>query len=551
MKPWSDEPFLYSVPSGEPVSLEPFHYAIVGQTQYSGKTTLIKRLASWAADQGFRVLIFDTKETEVDYAGFGREVPVCLRETTDSFVLIGLLESMFKRRLTPYYATLSRISEGAEGFEDIIVRAKEMEARTRSSWLRDACRVLYDLLERLQAETSKVESVPRLRLYKGLNRMVINEFSLEAQQIIVKNAFEDALREYKRDLIIVLDEAFKFLPQGYSSAATKSVMQVITQGAKTGLYTWVSTQFLAVTDKDPLKACAIKFLGTQDHATEVKHTLDLIPEVRGRFSKDDIMRLRLGHWILVRKRPPDVRVVYAVPLGVPSSVGRKVAVGEITPEFVRDSYLKKVEVEEDMVWRERYENLEKEVIHLKEQNKALRERNEEMQKALAELRTSKVEPIDHLKAENKLLRNKLKRYETYLETFRELQEVLTKMLHLSHVPISAGETAPSKIDVTVQQPSITVKVSRKPLNLTDRDLRGRIAIVYSEDAFGDRWFSVSDVVRAFQTHAWPRDPRISKALDEFTRWGYFEKKKAGKKPIYRVVIKPEEAKARGLLRVEE
>jgi len=77
------------------------------------------------------------------------------------------------------------------------------------------------------------------------------------------------------------------------------------------------------------------------------------------------------------------------------------------------------------------------------------------------------------------------------------------------------------------------------------------SLSFSEDAFGDRWFSVSDVVRAFQTHAWPRDPRISKALDEFTRWGYFEKKKAGKKPIYRVVIKPEEAKARGLLRVEE
>ena len=93
--------FLFSVPSGEPVSLEPFHYAIIGQTQFSGKTTLIKRLASWAAAQGFKVLIFDTKETEADYAGFGNEVPVCLRETTDSFVLIGLLESMFKRRLTP------------------------------------------------------------------------------------------------------------------------------------------------------------------------------------------------------------------------------------------------------------------------------------------------------------------------------------------------------------------------------------------------------------------------------------------------------------------
>jgi hypothetical protein len=37
--------FLFAMPSGEPVALEPFHYAIIGQTQFSGKTTLIKRLS--------------------------------------------------------------------------------------------------------------------------------------------------------------------------------------------------------------------------------------------------------------------------------------------------------------------------------------------------------------------------------------------------------------------------------------------------------------------------------------------------------------------------
>lgn len=72
--------FLFTVPSGEPVSVEPFHYAIVGQTQFSGKTTLIKRLSRWAVDRGLKVLIFDTKETVEDYSGFGREIPVCLRE---------------------------------------------------------------------------------------------------------------------------------------------------------------------------------------------------------------------------------------------------------------------------------------------------------------------------------------------------------------------------------------------------------------------------------------------------------------------------------------
>jgi len=58
------------------------------------------------------------------------------------------------------------------------------------------------------------------------------------------------------------------------------------------------------------------------------------------------------------------------------------------------------------------------------------------------------------------------------------------------------------------------------------------------------------VVKAFHSHAWKRDPRITIVLDEFAQWGYFEKQYAGKKPIYRVRLKPEEAKAKGLLRIE-
>jgi hypothetical protein len=49
---------------------------------------LVKRWKDWAIDQDYRVLIFDTKKTEADYASFGKEVSACLRETRDSFALI-------------------------------------------------------------------------------------------------------------------------------------------------------------------------------------------------------------------------------------------------------------------------------------------------------------------------------------------------------------------------------------------------------------------------------------------------------------------------------
>jgi uncharacterized small protein (DUF1192 family) len=573
--------FLFSVPTGEPVAIEPFHFAIIGQTQFSGKTTLIKRLSEWAVSQGFKVLVFDSKETEADYSGFGRDVPVCLRETTDSFVLIGLLESMFKRRLTPYYATLSRLTEGARGFNDIIARARELEARTRSSWLRDACRVLYDLLERLQTETSRVETVPELKLHDGINRMAINNFTLEAQQLIIKNAFEDALRVYKSNLILVLDEAFKYLPEKWSSAATRAVMNVITQGAKTGLYVWLASQFLAVTDKDPLKACAVKFLGTQDHITEVKHTLDLIPEARGKFTADDIMKLKLGHWVLVRKRPPLVGIVYSLPVGVPEEVGVDVAKGIRTPESVRDEYLKPklVEVDQELVWKEKYE--EEHRIR-KEFEKRLGEYSEQVKLLQAEIKTleAKIEEarqeayrdamqkldelkkqwnieeyqktIMMLKDEKATLEAELKK----LEPLKAFGEALTKFLaECSNVRVAGFEPAasmPSEVSVAIQQPTLTIQKRTPPLSLDDSSLEGKIAIVYAEGELPkDKWFSVSDVTKAFQRHGWKQDPRTSSALDKFCQWGYFVKQMSGKRPDYRIKLDVEEAKKRGLLRILE
>ena len=558
--------FLFAVPTGESVALEPFHYAIIGQTQFSGKTTLIKRLSEWVAAQGYTVLIFDTKETEADYAGFGNEVPVCLRETTDSFVLIGLLESMFKRRLTPYYATLSRLTEAARGFDDIIKRAKDLESKTKSAWLRDACRVLYDLLERLQSETSKVETVPKLKLYPGINRMSINDFSLEAQQLIMKNSFEDLLRVYRRKTIGVIDEAFKFLPQGYSSAATRAIMNMMTQGAKTELFGWISTQFLAVTDKDPLKACAVKFLGTQDHVTETKHTLDLIPEARGKFSADDIMKLKLGHWVLVRKRPMYVGVVYALPVGVPESVGVEVARGIRTPEFVRDHFLKpKMEVDET-VWKEKYEQLEKRFAAIRTEifNELKKEFEgkieEERQKAFHEA-LQKVDEIKkqwnveeyqqtimQLKDAKATLEAELKK----LEPLKALKEALINAFGLPAGPpgIEPGTSAPSEVTVQREVPALTVQTLRKQLVLSTDNAQGRAALLYAEGFFDEEERSIGAVQKEMIRRGWPKDPRLSGFLDELCSWGYLRKRRTDRW-LYQAAMKSSDARSKGLLKEVE
>jgi len=378
--------------TGEPVHIPVFHMAVTGQTQLSGKTTIIKTLAQQAVEKhGYRVLVFDTKENMEDFKDFGEPVPICMKDTTDSLVLINLAESIFGRRITQYYSVLTWMTQDAETLQDVIDRANKKIDELKESWFRGACITLSDLLTRLQKQLTQVETVDTLQLPHRINRMVLNYFDRESQQVYVKYALEDALRRYKHKLIIILDEAFKFIPQRYGSVCKKAIQDVITQGAGTGLYIWITTQFLAPTDKDPLKACAVRLLGTQDHVTEATHTLDLIPKARQRgFDKDTIMTLPLGHFVTITKSY--AKLVYAVPRGVPLKEAEKVALGALSPEHVRDHYLKNRHEDKEAEETGRLKTL------ISRLEKNIRERETETARRLDQL-THRVEELEKLRGE--------------------------------------------------------------------------------------------------------------------------------------------------------
>lgn len=354
-------------------------------------------------------------------------------------------------------------------------------------------------------------------------------------------------------------------------------MNVITQGAKTGLYTWIATQFLAVTDKDPLKACAVKFLGTQDHITEVKHTLDLIPEARGKFSPDDIMKLKLGHWILVRKRPAFVGVVYALPVGVPGKVGVEVAQGIRTPEQVRDQFLKpRIEVDEEEMYREKYEEekrkraeLEKQFVDIRteiynEVKKEFEKRiDEERQKAFREA-LQKVEEIKkqwnikeyqqtimQLKDDKQNLEVQLKKLEPLLALKEALIKVFGEIGGGAPQPgFEPGSSVPSDVTVQREVPALTIQVIRKPLVLTTDNAQGRAALLYAEGFFDEEERTISAVQKEMMRRGWPKDPRLSVFLDEMCSWGFLRKRRTDRW-LYRAAMKSNEARGKGLLKEVE
>ena len=115
----------YEAGTGKEVWIPIFHMLIAGQTQKSGKTSTLKMLAHQVVLKGYKVLIFDSKANMQEFNNFGQEIPICLRETTDSLTLLGLLESVFTRRLpAQYLATLSRITQNADTFKKVLENAE-------------------------------------------------------------------------------------------------------------------------------------------------------------------------------------------------------------------------------------------------------------------------------------------------------------------------------------------------------------------------------------------------------------------------------------------
>lgn len=333
-----DSLFLgYEVGTGKPVEVEIFHMLVTGQTQKSGKTTCLKALATQVVQKGYKVLILDTKTQIQDYEGFGEQIPVCVEQTTDALILRDLLESINTRAISKLQATLTTLASDTSTFDEVLEKAIQMrETPKLSSFKKDALIILVDLLKRLIATTKRVETTSELILPYDINRMTINEFAIEGQQLIANTVFKQVLKKFKR-VVVILDEAHKFLPQKRSSPCKTKVQSFVTQSAITECFLWESTQFLAPTDKDAMKAMPIKLLGKQDHSTEVEHALSLIPgtigKTRGDITKDTLMTLKIGHFILVHD-DGEVTQVYVQPPDADPDDCIKVAKGLMGPKDI-------------------------------------------------------------------------------------------------------------------------------------------------------------------------------------------------------------------------
>lgn len=325
--------------TGKAVILPMKHLIASGITQGSGKTTVLRALV---ARSGARVLAFEIKPHAKDWLPHGRRVPVLLHGSLDEVTLKELLEAEGQFGMKSEFPTIIRACAGARDLHEVLARISaklnppppppgEKPQRT-DRHERNALLILETLLRRILDQMALVETSDRLELRKGLNVLDISMMTEEAQQVAVK-AVADYLYEKESNVVLVLDEAQKFVPEGRKSAARHSVVRLVKEGGSRRIWLWFASQAITSISKETLKQTEIFILGRQREINECRRVIDQLPLPDAlKPTADQVQHLPLGYWYISAGDDPVVEA-YAWPDWAGAGIAKTAAItGQTVPK---------------------------------------------------------------------------------------------------------------------------------------------------------------------------------------------------------------------------
>ena len=320
----------YEIGTGEPVTIKLSHVIATGITQLSGKTTtqegLIKRSHRHA-------IVFKTKVGESGFSE-GTIIPPYFKERSDWQYVSSLLEATLKERLKFERAWIINICKNANSLLEVKANIDRKLAEGKLNQLsHNVYTTLQAYFELVLPQLQYANFSRTLTLQNGINIMDLERFSEEIQSLVIRSVLEIVLNEF-HDTIVVMPEAWKFLPQGRGNPCKYVAEAFIRQGATNGNFLWIDSQDMAGVDKTPLKQVSTWILGLQQERNEVEHTLDQIPlPTKQKPKAEEIMRLKIGHFILAT--PEGTKKVYVQPAWLDGKTAQDVAMGKIPVEEIK------------------------------------------------------------------------------------------------------------------------------------------------------------------------------------------------------------------------
>lgn len=314
----------YGITGGEQVDIPIAHLVVCGVTALSGKTTTLEALISRS---GKKAIVFKTKIGEKNFDAV-REITPFFKDRSDYEFVRSLIEAYSKEKLFIEKGTLMSLCKDSKSLADI---KESIDNTLLNSKLRAMEKEIYvrlqHYLENLLPQLRNAHLSKTLVLGSGVNLMDLEKFSSEVQSLVIQSVLDEVLTNHK-DTIIVIPEAWKFVPQKYNNPCKRAAESFIRQGATNGNYLWIDSQEMASVDKGILKQVSVWLLGLQTERNEVKHTLDQIPlPSKSKPKEDEVMTLKIGQFFLASS--DGMKRVYIQPAWLNDEEAKMVAMGQV------------------------------------------------------------------------------------------------------------------------------------------------------------------------------------------------------------------------------
>ena len=321
-------PLGFAVPGGEPVAIPLGHMAVVGQTQMAGKTTCLDALAHRVKCP---VLAFITKRGEgaFDAQHTATHAPY-FRERADWQFVEAVLEATMRERMKYERGWIMKICRGMKTLRDVQRNCKAEAHRTKSQFARDMYEKLDAYFDIVVPQIGHVRWAAGLSLTPGLNVMSLTGFTSEVQALILGSCL-DYVQQHLRDTIVVIPEAWEFLPRARKSPVTLAAETLVRKGAALRNYLWIDSQDLAGVHTPILKSMHVWLLGVQREINEIKRTLAHVHGIPKKPKPDQIAELGLGQFIACFGST--AVTTYVQPAWLTGDVAQRVARGEITRAY--------------------------------------------------------------------------------------------------------------------------------------------------------------------------------------------------------------------------
>jgi hypothetical protein len=541
---------LYRVLSGEPVDIPLRNLAVFGVTRDSGKTTFIE---SAVAASGLKALTFRTKRGELGFEG-ARQVPIYFEERglTHWRALEGLIAATLEEKVQREPGIRGAIIDvctrptQAQTLEEIHERVKQrLEDPKIRGFVRDVFSKLDAYLKEVlpQLETIRPRLTNRLELTEpGVYVEDLTGLSDEVQCLLLASVMRKCYEELS-GIIVVFPEVWKFLPQDRGSPAKWILEKYVREMGAVDGYLWIDAQDLRGVDKKHLRSIDTRLFGRQPDPHEIKDLLDALPLPRSeKPTPEQIMTLKLGHFYA--KLRDKVELVYVRPRWLPEDVAVQVAKGSIAPDgpeverykpreehsSVHSSGQLKVQEDDEELWKEKYEQLQKEY----------REYQDSIEKEMAQ----RLLVTDELNRKVETLSQKA----TELEPFKKLRDTLIDVIGPVRVATPSADAGELEVGVRPTITEFTVRKAKiEKLEASDQDTQGQILLLASNGWFTDgRKNKTIRVELGRKFNNMPNQDTVDKVMSELTGKGIFDRQIVNNSWTY--TITPQ---AKGLIKIEE